>query len=108
MANQDFRDLFAAFNGAGVEYLVVGAHALAAHGHVRATKDLDVWVRPTAPNAHRVLSALQVFGAPLHGLRVADLIDEQTVFRLVSIQCASIFSVGSMAWVSRWRGPIGF
>ena len=33
--NRDFRDLLAEFNAQGVEYLVVGAHALAAHGHVR-------------------------------------------------------------------------
>ena len=38
--NQDFRDLLAEFNAHEVEYLVVGAHALAAHGHVRATNDL--------------------------------------------------------------------
>lgn len=44
LPNQDFKDLFAELNGHGVEFLVVGAHALAAHGHVRATKDLDVWV----------------------------------------------------------------
>ena len=31
--NRDFRDLFAALNDAAVDYLVVGAHALAAHGH---------------------------------------------------------------------------
>jgi len=36
LPNQDFRDLFAELNGHGVEFLVVGAHALAAHGHVRA------------------------------------------------------------------------
>jgi len=61
--NQDFRDLLAEFNAHGVEYLVVGAHALAAHGHVRATKDLDVWVRPERANAIRVIAALQAFGA---------------------------------------------
>ncbi len=49
--NRDFRDLLAEFNAHGVEYIVVGAHALAAHGHVRATKDLDVWVRPNSANA---------------------------------------------------------
>jgi hypothetical protein len=48
--NRDFRDLLAEFN---VEYLVVGAHALAAHGHVRATKDLDLWARPASDNAAR-------------------------------------------------------
>jgi hypothetical protein len=49
--NPDFRDLLAAFNAHGVEFLVVDAYALAAHGLVRATKDLDVWVRPNTANA---------------------------------------------------------
>ena len=66
--NRDFKDLLAKFNVQGVEYLVVGAHALAAHGHVRATKDLDIWVRPDVENAKRVLKALTEFGAPLHDL----------------------------------------
>ena len=43
--NPDFRDLFASLNGAGAEYLVIGAYALAVHGAPRFTKDLDFWVR---------------------------------------------------------------
>ena len=57
--NRDFRDLLAEFNAHNVEFLVAGAHALAAHGHVRATEDLDVWVRPDAGNAKRVIEALR-------------------------------------------------
>ena len=49
--SHDFRDLLAEFNAQGVEFLIVGAHALAAHGCVRATKDLDVWIRPELENA---------------------------------------------------------
>jgi hypothetical protein len=70
--NQDFRDLFAEFNAREVEYLVVGAHALAAHGLVRATKALDVWVRPSELNASRVLVALAAFGAPVRDLTESD------------------------------------
>jgi hypothetical protein len=80
--NRDFRDLLSAFNDQGVEYLVVGAHALAAHGHVRATKDLDVWVRPEAGNAARVLRGLRVFGAPLQGLTEADLSEPGLIFQI--------------------------
>ncbi len=72
--NPDFRDLLAAFNARGVEFLIVGAHALAALGLVRATKDLDVWVRPDVDNAQRVLAGLADFGAPFHDLGVADLV----------------------------------
>lgn len=80
--NRDFRDLLAEFNAHGVEYLVVGAHALAAHGHVRATKDLDVWVRPAEANAKRVIAALRAFGAPLHDLSDADLAVPGVVFQI--------------------------
>jgi len=43
-------------SAAGVRFLIVGAHALAAHGVPRATGDLGIWVRPTSENATRVLS----------------------------------------------------
>ena len=80
--NQDFRDLLAEFNARNVEFLVVGAHALAAHGHVRATEDLDVWVRPEGENAKRVLDALRAFGAPLHDLTEKDLTTPGVVFQI--------------------------
>jgi hypothetical protein len=80
--NRDFRDLLAEFNAQGVEYLIVGAHALAAHGHVRATKDLDVWVRPDVENARRVLAALKAYGTPLHDLTAGDLTKDGTVFQI--------------------------
>ena len=80
--NQDFVDLFVAFNAFKVEYIVVGAHALAAHGHVRATKDLDVWVRPSPENATRVYRALAEFGAPLTDIEERDLHTQGTVFQI--------------------------
>lgn len=75
--NPDFRDLFAEFNAHGVEYLVVGAHALAVHEHVRATKDLGIWVRPDPENAKRVPRALVAFGAPIRELTGANLAEKR-------------------------------
>jgi hypothetical protein len=75
--NPDFRDLLAEFTGRGVEFLIVGAHALAAQGHVRATKDLDVWIAPTRANAAKVMAALSAFGAPLHDLTRDDLVQRR-------------------------------
>ena len=80
--NQDFRDLLAEFNARRVEFLLVGAHALAAHGHVRATQDLDVWVRPSPENAKWVIEALRAFGAPLHDLTEHDLSTPGVVFQI--------------------------
>lgn len=78
----DFKDLLSEFNAHRVEYLVVGAQALAAHGRVRATGDLDTWVRPEPANAKRVLGALAVFGAPPHDLGVEDLSRPDTIFQI--------------------------
>ena len=80
--NQDFRELLLAFNAQNVEYLIVGAHALAAHGIIRATKDLDLWVRPEKSNAEKVLQALTEFGAPLKDLIADDLSKKETIFQI--------------------------
>ncbi len=65
MLNPDYRDMLSAFADAGVEYLVIGAYALAAHGHPRATGDMELWVRRSPENVERNLRALSAFGAPL-------------------------------------------
>ena len=64
--------------------MVVGAHALAAHGVARATGDIDILVRPNRENALRVLQALGAFGAPLanHGVGVAELATPGIVYPL--------------------------
>lgn len=80
--NRDYRDLLSEFSAAGVEFLVVGAHALAAYGHVRATKDLDVWLRPDPRNADRAWTALAAFGAPLEDLTREDLATPGTIFQI--------------------------
>src|SRR6266542_1818662 len=80
--NCDFSELLYAFNANGVEYLVVGAHALAEYGHVRATKDLDVWIRADEENAQRVLKAISEFGAPLGDLTIDDLSTPGTIFQI--------------------------
>jgi predicted nucleotidyltransferase len=68
----DFRDLLLELADAGAEFVVLGGHAVAFHGHPRATKDLDVLVRPTPANASRVYRALAAFGAPLQSFGVAE------------------------------------
>lgn len=80
--NPDFRDMLSALSAEGVEYLLVGAYAVAVHGHPRATGDLDLWIRPTEENAEKTFRALRRFGAPLGDLDVADLAKPGTVFQI--------------------------
>jgi predicted nucleotidyltransferase len=66
----DFRDVLLELSDAGAEFVVVGGHAVAFHGHPRATKDLDVLIRARPDNAERVYRALANFGAPLQAFQV--------------------------------------
>ena len=80
--NRDFIEMLSALSAAGAKFLIVGAHALAAHGAPRATGDLDIWVQATPGNAARVLAALRQFGAPLFDLTQDDLCARDTVFQI--------------------------
>lgn len=101
----DFVDLLSAFSRARVRFLVIGGYAVGVHGHPRATKDLDVWVEPTAENSVRVLSALRAFGAPLAGVSATDLTDPDGVFQIgvvpnrVNLLCA----IPGVAFAACWR-----
>ena len=82
MLNKDYKEMLQCLAGESVKFLVVGAYALAAHGYPRATMDIDLWVMPSRDNAEAVLRALGRFGAPVRGLTLDDLQEDDTVFQI--------------------------
>ena len=80
--NPHFVEILKSFRDEEVEYLVIGAHALAAHGHVRATLDIDLWVRPTPENARRVWRALERFRAPLSKMEIGDFAEPEVLYQI--------------------------
>ena len=62
-----FRDLFRRLNDAAVEYVVIGGLAVIAHGHVRATVDLDLCYARTPENLRRLVAALAPIRPRLRG-----------------------------------------
>lgn len=82
--NPDFRDFMLALVAEHVEFVIVGAYALALHGVPRYTGDLDILVRPSAANANRVWQALIRFGAPVEaaGVTPADFTVHGTVYQI--------------------------
>jgi len=59
---KDFSEFLKLLNSTGVEYLLIGGYAVAIHGYVRATNDLDIWIRISASNAASIVRALREFG----------------------------------------------
>ncbi|MEN6625102.1 MAG: hypothetical protein ABFD69_02620 [Candidatus Sumerlaeia bacterium] len=77
-----FKELLHIFNEHGVEYLVIGAHAVMHYTEPRFTKDHDVWVNPTEENAKKVFASLAEFGVPLSDATWEDFAVEGTVYQI--------------------------
>ncbi|MEM1414410.1 MAG: hypothetical protein AAGH15_05900 [Myxococcota bacterium] len=72
--NRDLADLLLLLDEHGADFVVIGGWALAVHGHLRGTDDLDIFVRATPANGDRIYAALVAFGAPVRAHEVgADL-----------------------------------
>ncbi|MFO1029642.1 MAG: nucleotidyltransferase [Planctomycetota bacterium] len=84
MTNRDFKDLLAALCAHDVRFLIVGGYAVTFHARPRFTKDLDIWIDPTADNGEKVFSALASFGAPLqsHGVTPRDFAVPGTIYQM--------------------------
>ncbi len=73
-----------AFQQEGLEYVLIGATAMAFHGLVRATEDLDLFIRATAENVERLKRAFQAAydGDPnVHDISSADLLGDYPAVR---------------------------
>ena len=79
---QDFIDFIDLLNLHRVDYMIVGAHALAYHGRPRHTGDLDIWIKPSNENATRMVWVLNDFGFGSLGLKEEDFLKENYVTQL--------------------------
>ncbi len=63
--SDELSELVSLLNSHGVNYIVVGAHALAFHGVPRFTEDVDFFVSRSSQNIGRLANALEEFGITL-------------------------------------------
>jgi len=110
--HKDFSEFVESLIGNGVEFLIVGAHALAFYGHPRSTGDLDIFVRPTVENARRILRSLNEFGFGGLDISEDDLAGGTDVIQLgvapVQIDLLTTLTAVDFddAWTNGVRGTI--
>jgi hypothetical protein len=102
--NSDFIDLLRLFDAHEVHYLVVGGYAVSHHAQPRFTKDLDLWIEPSAQNAARVASALREFGIPLIEVTEADFAQEglQFAIGMPPSQLDFLTTIPGLAFAACW------
>ena len=95
-----FKELLELFNSHQVEYILVGAYALAFHGAPRFTGDLDIFVKPDAPNSTRVMAALSDFGFGSIGLSIEDFVkaDQVTQLGVPPVRIDLITGISGVSW----------
>ena len=105
---RDFKELLVLLNSHRVEYLVVGAYALAYHGAPRFTGDLDVFVQPDPSNANRVMAALTEFGFGAVGLFAADFEKPNQVVQLgvPPVRVDLITGISGVSWEAAAAGAV--
>jgi hypothetical protein len=109
----DFDEFIGSLIVHGVEFLVVGAYALAFHGAPRFTGDLDILVRPAIDNATRLLTALEAFGFPVPELKPAAIADRRGMLQMgvPPVQIHVMSAISGVQWEEAWsdrvEGPLG-
>jgi predicted nucleotidyltransferase len=78
----DLNEFVGLLNSHRVEFVVVGGHAVAFHGHPRFTGDIDLLIRPTRENAEAVLRVLRDFGFDTLKVDPADLTTPGRILQL--------------------------
>lgn len=79
---RDFNEFLKSLNSNRVEYLLIGGYAVGIYGHIRATNDLDIWVRVSPENAARTERALREFGFAGAGLTASLFLAPNNVVRM--------------------------
>jgi hypothetical protein len=82
MLNKDYKEILQLLLEEQVDFILVGAYALGAHGYPRATGDIDIWVKADEINSINIYKALERFGAPVDQITVNDFASEGIVFRI--------------------------
>ena len=101
----DFDEFCALLNAREVEYVIIGAHALAFHGAPRFTGDLDVLVKPTEENGRRLLAAIADFGFPTTPLTPLDIVAGRKVLEMgvAPVQIHVMSAIDGVTWDEVWR-----
>jgi hypothetical protein len=106
--HDDWKELLQLLTAAGVRFVLVGAHALAAHGRPRLTGDMDVFYEPTKANARRLKHALQGFGFPTAGLTLEALTNPDKLIMLGRVPCRVdlMTSIDGVSFREAWAGRV--
>lgn len=110
--SRDLREFIHLLNTKSVEYVIVGAWALAFHGRPRYTGDIDIFIAREQDNADRLMEVIEAFGFGQFGIKRDDFLHVDHVIQLgrepnrIDILTGISGVAFDEAWESREQGSI--
>ncbi|BBO17464.1 conserved hypothetical protein [Candidatus Brocadia pituitae] len=103
--SSDYREFLTLLSCHKVKYVIVGAHAVAAHSRPRATGDLDVLVEISKDNAEKIIAVLKEFGFGSFDLSVDDFCKPGFVIQLgyEPNRIDILTSITGVSWAEIWE-----
>jgi len=103
---QDYKELLELLNEKRVEYLIVGAYALAFHGHPRFTGDIDIFINSTEENAKKIIEVLDAFGFASLGLKDSDFTEKDNIIQLgfAPVRIDFLTTIDGVTWKEAEEG----
>jgi predicted nucleotidyltransferase len=104
----DLKEFFQLLNENNVEYVIVGGYAVAFHGFVRATKDIDVLFHNTPANIKKLMAALTGFGIPESGMDLNTFSEQGRIVRMGTppLMIELINAVGGVSFETIWQNKV--
>jgi len=79
---KDFEEFVELLNKFSVEYMIVGAYALALYSRPRNTGDIDVFINSSSKNAKQIIKVIEEFGFENAGIEENDFITRGRIVQL--------------------------
>jgi len=106
--HNDFREFLKLLKDHDVDFVVLGGYAVAFHGYVRNTQDIDILFRNDERGVRGVLAALRAFGFPEGTVDSATVAEPGNVLRIgiPPVRIELLNSLSGLTFDEVWAGRV--
>ena len=101
----DFEDFLKLLNEETVDFIIVGGYAVAFHGYIRATNDMDLFFRNTETNIKKIGRALKRFGISTTAKEQKQFSDPGNIIRMgvPPVRMEMINNISGLTFNQVWK-----
>jgi hypothetical protein len=101
----DFEEFLKFLKEENAEFIIIGGYAVAFHGYVRATNDMDLFFRATDENIVRIRKALKKFGLQTTAKQAKEFAEPGSIIRMgiPPVRLEMINNISGLTFEEVWK-----